>query len=232
MAENRPRPDRSIPTPIMVAILLLSVLTLYQVVQTSAELKAANADRATIRTTANNSIAQSNALATQVEQLGAKPVVNKSDIPKIIEGPKGDQGVQGDVGPQGPPGPIGPQGPVGPAGKAGAYPQCLLSMSKCVGATGPAGPAGPQGKPGEAGAQGPQGETGATGPQGPQGETGPAGHDGTNGTDGATGPAGPAGPAGPPGPTCPDGSTLQTRTVGTDVAPAGEKIKVCVLDAQ
>jgi hypothetical protein len=237
MAENRPRRDRSIPTPVMLAILLLSILTLYQVLQTSAELKVANADRETIRTTANNSIAQSNALANQVEQLGAKPVVNKVDIPKTIEGPKGEtgpQGATGDIGPQGPPGPIGPQGPAGPQGKQGQYPQCLLAATKCVGPQGAVGPQGPAGKDGVAGPAGPQGPAGATGLQGPQGEQGPAGKDGAPGPagkDGTAGADGEQGPPGPAGPTCPDGTTLTKKRFTTMDEPAGFDAWVCLVPA-
>lgn len=249
MAETRPRHVRSVPTAVLGAILLLSVLTLYQILQTSHQLKNANAEistgqaeRAKLATSVNNSVDQTKALSKQVEALGATPVVKSVDIPQKVEvgpaGPKGDTGATGGIGPQGPPGPIGPQGPAGPQGKAGAYPQCLLAATKCIG------PAGSKGEKGDTGAAG---KDGAAGPAGADGANGKDGVDGKNGADGATGPAGPAGPQGPQGaegpvgkdgppgpqgpagPSCPDGSTLQLRNVMTAENPTGEKAYICAV---
>ncbi|CAG6392790.1 conserved hypothetical protein [Actinacidiphila cocklensis] len=126
------------------------------------------------------------ALAQQVQQLGASPVA----------GPPGSRGepgpaTTGPAGPEGPagapgePGPAGSPGPSGPPGKAGAN-----------GANG----ASATGSPGPAGSDGAAGQTGAPGPAGPQGDPGPAG---------PAGPAGETGPQGPAGPACPIGYTLQ-----------------------
>lgn len=122
------------------------------------------------------------ALAQQVERLGASPVA----------GPPGSRGQQGEsiVGPEGPkgdPGPTGapgPTGPIGPSGKPGI---------DGVGSPGPSGDPGEDGESvtGPAGPEGPKGDTGPAGPAGPPGK------DGTNGTDGRD------------GQTCPDGYTLQ-----------------------
>lgn len=225
--------NRSVPTPVMLVILVLTALTLFQTLQTSDKLKNAEgeittgqAERTKLAASVNNSVDQSTALAKQVEQLGAKPVVDKKDIPEkvVVEGPRGpqgDSGAQGPVGPQGPPGPIGPQGPAGLPGAAGKYPDCLLTISKCVGATGPEGPIGPQGPAGPEGPVGPQGATGTTGDEGPIGPQGPAGPAGPKGDTGATGAA---------GPTCPSGYEVEERVVLTPDQPVmGEKVLVCVL---
>lgn len=219
-----PMRDRNVPTPVMIVILLLSALTLYQILniagdlrQAESQITLAKADREQIASTQNTAISQTEALTKQVEALGAKPVVNPKDIPeKVIQGPVGPQGKSGDtgaagpVGPQGPQGPIGPQGPAGPQGKAGEYPQCLLSMTKCMGAAGPKGDTGAQGPQGDTGPQGPQGDVGPTGPQGPEGPAGPAG------PAGESGPTGPQGPQGPDGkPACPEGTAYKPYTVTT-----------------
>jgi hypothetical protein len=230
--------NRSVPFPIMVVLILLAILTLAQIYQTNSDLKSAEgrittgqAEREKLAAAQNNSVEQTQALVKQVESLGAKPVVNRNDIPQKVvvgpQGPQGDTGAQGPagaIGPQGPQGPIGPQGPTGPAGPAGRYPDCLLTITKCVGATGPAG---------KDGAQGPAGKDGATGPQGP---AGPAGQDGK---DGAQGPAGPEGPAGPQGPAgqdgkdgvqCLSGYTPQEITVLVSTTPPTTRnIYTCVL---
>ncbi|MEV0779164.1 collagen-like protein [Streptomyces sp. NPDC050428] len=119
------------------------------------------------------------ALAVQVQRLGAKPVA----------GPPGSRGQPGKgiVGPSGPQGEQGPVGPPGPEGEPGAD-----------GADG-------IGEPGEPGASGKDGATvvgepGPTGPQGAPGAAGPPGADGTNGTDGKDG---------RDGQPCPDGYSLQ-----------------------
>jgi hypothetical protein len=113
------------------------------------------------------------ALARQVEQLGAKPVA----------GPPGSRGEPGEsvIGPKGDPGPAGPPGPSGPPGKPG-----------------PKGDPGTDGMSvtGSPGADGSDGAQGPAGPPGPQGEPGPAGPQGEQGVPGPTGPAGPACPEG------------------------------------
>ncbi|MFI6249064.1 collagen-like protein [Streptomyces sp. NPDC051016] len=100
------------------------------------------------------------ALAAQVERLGASPVA----------GPPGSRGEPGRsvVGPSGPPGPSGPSGAPG---------------RTAVGATGAPGPSGASGAPGATVV----GATGAPGPSGPPGPAGPAGQDGKDGTDGKDG---------------------------------------------
>lgn len=110
------------------------------------------------------------ALASQVQQLGGKPVAG----PPGSRGEPG-QSVVGPAGPRGETGPTGPPGPVGPSGKPGGDGANGVSATGEPGApggTGPTGPAGPQGIQGEPGATGPQGEQG---PQGDPGERGPAG---------------------------------------------------------
>nr|WP_196790521.1 collagen-like protein [Streptomyces caniscabiei] len=119
------------------------------------------------------------ALASQVQQLGEKPVA----------GPPGSRGEPG-ASVTGPPGPSGPPGPQGPSG---------------VSATGKPGEDGKDGTPGAAGQPGEPGQdgesvTGPAGPPGPQGEPGPAGPAGEPGEDGSDG---------EDGQTCPNGYSLQ-----------------------
>lgn len=112
--------SRTVPQPVMFVIVILSILTLYQILQVSQQLKTAQgeistgqADRQKLASAQNNSVEQTQALVKQVEQLGAKPVVNKADIPakvQVTTGPAGPPGVAGQQGAQGPIGPIGPQG--------------------------------------------------------------------------------------------------------------------------
>lgn len=122
------------------------------------------------------------ALAQQVQRLGAKPVA----------GPPGSRGEPG-VGAAGPRGPAGEQGVQGPTGP-----------------TGPEGPPGDDGadgvgEPGEPGAAGKDGATvvGEPGPAGPAGAPGPAGPPGADGANGANG------KDGRDGQTCPAGYSLQ-----------------------
>lgn len=119
------------------------------------------------------------ALAVQVQRLGAKPVA----------GPPGSRGLPGEgiIGPAGPQGERGPVGPTGPEGMPGD-----------TGADG-VGEPGEPGTPGQDGASA-VGEPGPTGPQGAPGPAGPPGTDGTNGADGQDG---------RDGQTCPDGYSLQ-----------------------
>jgi hypothetical protein len=150
------------------AVLALSVLAWVVITmqQLSNDLRTANAAR--------------DALAAQVQKLGAKPVA----------GPPGSRGEPGLVGPRGPQGEQGLSGPPGPSGSPG--------KSGKNGSAGKTGAAGATGAPGEPGAVGATGAAGPAGPQGPQGEQGPAG------------PQGPAGEDGKDGQTCPDGYSLQT----------------------
>jgi hypothetical protein len=127
------------------------------------------------------------ALARQVQQLGAKPVA----------GPPGSRGepgksIIGPTGPTGPPGPIGPRGPSGRSGKDG---EDGSDGANGVSVTGNPGTPGDPGAAGPAGPPGPQGEPGPAGPQGP------AGADGKDGQDGQT---------------CPEGYSLQTPSYDPD----------------
>jgi hypothetical protein len=145
------------------ALLLLGWLSV-QVITMSHDLRDANQAR--------------DLLATQVEQLGGKPVA----------GPPGSRGEPGQSGV----GSAGPQGERGPSGEPGKAAPTITPSP------GPSGPAGPAGKDGEDGADstvpGPSGAAGAdstvagppgpTGAPGPQGSAGPAGRDGTDGEDG------------------------------------------------
>jgi hypothetical protein len=127
------------------------------------------------------------ALAHQVQQLGASPVA----------GPPGSRGEPGPAA-TGPPGPEGPTGPVGPSGPPGP--------TGPTGLTGRTGTPGPTGSPGATGASGTDGQAGVQGEPGP---AGPQGDPGLAGPQGETGPEGPTGPTGPAGPTCPEGYSLQ-----------------------
>lgn len=133
------------------------------------------------------------ALARQVQQLGAKPVA----------GPPGSRGEPGKsvIGPRGPRGPSGPPGVAGVAGKPGRDGKDGSDGDdgeSVVGDPGEPGVPGVSGDPGVAGPPGPQGEPG---PAGPQGEPGPAGADGRDGQDGQT---------------CPDGYSLQAPSYDED----------------
>jgi hypothetical protein len=118
------------------------------------------------------------ALARQVQQLGASPVA----------GPPGSRGEPG-------PAVTGPAGPAGSPGASGASGKAGAAASPEPGPTGPRGVAGSPGAdstvPGPSGAQGlPGADSTVPGPQGDQGVAGvagAAGKDGTNGTDGRDG---------------------------------------------
>jgi hypothetical protein len=137
----------------LAGITLLAILAVW-VQDLASDLKVSNAAR--------------DALAQQVQQLGAKPVA----------GPPGSRGAPGLVGPSGPPGPTGPPGPSGSPGKPGRN-----------GKDGSDGTNGADGVSvtGSPGIQGPPGPAGPMGPQGPAGPAGPAGADGKDGTDGKNG---------------------------------------------
>lgn len=148
---KRPRRD---PIALLLGGLLAILVAFiwWQTSQLSQDLRNANAAR--------------DALASQVQRLGAKPIAgppgSRGEPGEGIVGPQGPQG------PQGNPGPIGPIGPVGPSGTPGA---AGISVT---------------GSPGQAGAPGADGKS-VVGPAGPQGEPGPAGADGRDGADGADG---------------------------------------------
>lgn len=136
------------------------------------------------------------ALASQVQQLGGKPVAgppgSRGEPGQSVVGPAGPRG---EAGSSGPPGPVGPSGSPGATGKTGSSGAAGASGSPgvpgAVGSTGPVGPAGPPGV-------GIQGEPGATGPQGERGE---------KGDTGATGPA---------GQSCEEGYSWQTPSYDPD----------------
>ncbi|MBE4790663.1 collagen-like protein [Streptomyces sp. NE06-02F] len=163
-AHRLPRRD---PVALLLGV-LLALLVAYiwwQTSQLTHDLRTANEAR--------------DALASQVQQLGEKPVA----------GPPGSRGEPG-ASVTGPPGPSGPPGPQGPSG---------------VSATGKPGEDGKDGTPGAAGQPGEPGQdgesvTGPAGPPGPQGEPGPAGPAGEPGEDGSDG---------EDGQTCPNGYSLQ-----------------------
>lgn len=159
------RPQRD-PVALLLGVLLAALVAFiwWQTAQLSQDLRNANAAR--------------DALATQVQRLGEKP----------IAGPPGSRGEPGEgiVGPQGPqgvPGPIGPTGPVGPSGSPGA------AGADGVGEPGTPGSAGSPGQDGDT-VMGPPGPAGEPGSTGPQGEQGPPGEDGTDGQDGQACPEG------------------------------------------
>jgi len=116
------------------------------------------------------------ALATQVQRLGAKP----------IAGPAGSRGDVGGLGPRGPKGSEGERGEGGPSGEPGD--------------DGKAGRAGDEGDPGKGGDSGPPGSPGNSGNDGANGSDGQPGPQGAPGPEGPRGEQGPAGEQGPQGP--------------------------------
>jgi hypothetical protein len=143
------------------------------------------------------------ALAWQVQQLGAKPVAgppgSRGEPGESVAGPRGPKGEKGDPGYPGPSGPPGPQGSPGPRGPSGAPGH--------NGVDGSSGTDGTAGEPGTAGATGPAGPAGPPGPQGDPGPAGPQGETGADGADGADG---------KDGQTCPDGYSLQAPSYDPD----------------
>lgn len=135
------------------------------------------------------------ALAAQVEKLGAEPVA----------GPPGSRGTVGPVGLRGPSGPPGPTGPPGADGSDGTPGKAGKN-----GAAGTPGQDGLNGADGTPGVAGQDGTNGADGAQGPPGPAGPAGEKGDRGEQG------PQGERGPAGPTCPDGYSLQPPPTDPD----------------
>lgn len=141
--------------------------------------------------------ARGDALAAQVEGLGATPVV----------GPSGSQGEPGAsvTGPAGLPGVTGPSGAPGPSGSPGAD-----------GRTGSPGVAGASGSPGVPGSAGATGPAGPAGPVGPQGIPGVQGEPGVAGPQGEQGPKGDTGDRGPAGASCEPGFSWQTPAYDPD----------------
>lgn len=134
------------------------------------------------------------ALASQVERLGARPVAgppgSRGEPGESVRGPKGDPGEPGEPGESGEPGSAGPSGSPGRPGEAGED-----GKDGTPGAPGPSGEPGTDGAPGSdgaAGADGADGTDGEPGPPGPRGEPGPAGPQGPPGERGEQGPTGPA----------------------------------------
>lgn len=169
---------------LVLAFILLSILTFWQVADTRSDLdnKVAveHAKGLAMEQKVEDSAQQTKALIRQVRSLGEKPVVSVGQIP--VQGQQGVQGIPGIPGAQGPqgvPGLWGLQGPMGLQGIAGPL--------------GPQGLQGVDGQAGAAGAQGPSGTDGANGALGPQGEPGPIG------PQGEPGPIGPQGEQGIPG---------------------------------
>lgn len=145
--------------------------------------------------------ARSDALARQVQGLGATPVAgppgSRGEPGESVTGPPGARGEKGDPGLPAPtltpsPGASGASGAPGRTGASGA--PGASGSPGAPGAVGPTGPVGPAGPPGV----GIQGETGPTGPQGERGEPG---------ATGATGPA---------GQSCEDGYSWQTPSYDPD----------------
>ncbi|NUK07452.1 collagen-like protein [Streptomyces lunaelactis] len=159
--------QRRDPVALLLGVLLagLVVFIWWQSSQLSRDVRSLSSD---LRT----SNQARDALAAQVQRLGAKPIAG----PPGSRGEPGE-GVVGPQGAQGEPGPIGPTGPVGPSGQPGDD-----------GTNG----TGQNGAPGSPGVDGES----VVGPPGPQGEPGPAGPPGADGQDGTDGTDGQACPAG------------------------------------
>ncbi|MBI0293277.1 collagen-like protein [Streptomyces sp. PRKS01-29] len=117
------------------------------------------------------------ALARQVQQLGAKPVAgppgSRGEPGRSVTGPRGPKGEQGEPGAPGPTGPPGSDGKNGANATGKPGPAGATGAPGAAGNDGQPGAAGPQGEPGPAGPQGPQGEKGTPGDTGPRGEQGP-----------------------------------------------------------
>jgi hypothetical protein len=163
-AHRVPRRD---PVALLLGVLLAALVAYiwWQTAQLTHELRTANEAR--------------DALASQVQRLGEKPVAgppgSRGEPGPSVTGPPGPAGQRGDDGASGPSGPPGPSGSPGKPGRDGAD------------GTSATGAPGADGSPGAAG---PQGDAGAAGPPGPQGEPGPPGADGERGEKGEQGPAG------------------------------------------
>lgn len=225
--------------------IVMSVLTVYSLWSTDQNLRSSISDlQGTLKDTQEGqafSEQQALILGEQVEELGARPIVD----------PK-----------KGPPGPAGPAGPPpasaeiafavnsycsgGRCGEGPSMTQVAMAVSTycdsrgfCRGRTGPEGDPGAAGEPGTPGTPG---ENGASGKDGKDGAQGKEGSKGENGKDGAQGPPGEdapavtsdqivqavasycgesgcAGPAGPQGPQGPEGATGAQGPEGVSAYP-------------
>jgi len=155
-----PRRD---PVALLLGCLLAGLVAFiwWQTAQLSQDLRNANTAR--------------DALASQVQRLGGKPIAgppgSRGEPGKGIVGPSGPPGEPGRIGPTGPVGPTGPAGDDGTdgVGQTGAPGTPGADGKTVVGPTGPQGPQGPEGPPGPQGPEGPQGEPGSAGSSCPEG---------------------------------------------------------------
>ena len=150
---------RRIAVVVIFALIGISIAVLAQRQVTNIEnIQTEQQRRAAVERQLSEQQLTSTALAEQVKELGAKPVVDPQ-TPTPVVGAQGPQGIPGLTGP------VGRRGLRGPAGSAGH--------------DGKPGPQGPTGDPGESitGPAGPPGPTGAVGPQGPAGKDGAKGAD-------------------------------------------------------
>ncbi|MGW0537797.1 collagen-like protein [Streptomyces sp. NPDC003032] len=162
------RPPRRDPIVLLLGT-LLALLVAYiwwQTSQLSHDLRTANSAR--------------DALASQVERLGGKPVAgppgSRGESITGPRGPKGERGEPGKDGASGKPGKGGEDGKGGASGDDGADGVGKPGADGDPGADGAAGPPGPQGEPGPAGPEGPAGKDGANGKDGTDGQTCPSGY--------------------------------------------------------
>jgi len=139
---------------VLVALLLPLVISTYIQISTKDAQDALRGNVMTVFTKSN---------------IAMKARIQKAELKKSIQGPKGDKGgigidgAKGDKGPVGKKGEKGDPGPAGPTGTSGP-----------VGPQGPSGPAGPQGPKGERGTgDGDKGDPGPPGPPGEKGESAP-----------------------------------------------------------
>lgn len=112
----------------------------------------------------------SDALRSQVADLGEHPVAPPADTVTGEPGQPGPTGAKGDKGDRGSDGLDGATGPVGPAGPTG--PPGIPGSDGTPGVNGSSGPAGDNGQPGPAGADGAPGQPGADGAPGQPGMDG------------------------------------------------------------
>lgn len=157
--QHRRRMDLTFSLLLMLGIVALTLLALW-VQSLSHELKVSNDAR--------------DALAQQVEELGAEPVAgppgSRGEPGKTVIGP------QGEPGPSGPPGSPGPSGPPGKDGRNGAAGTDGISVTGSPGAPGMQGPPGPPGPPGADGKDGVDGQDGKDGVDGKDGQACPDGY--------------------------------------------------------
>lgn len=142
-----------------------------------------------------------------------EPVVSERDVEKAKDGSNGLPGLPGAEGPRGPRGLTGPPASFRQVVDAvnAVIAQALVAncSGTCKGATGG------KGEPGDS-IKGDTGSTGATGATGEKGDKGDTGEKGEKGDPGEA------------GPNCPEGTTLQPKTVLTPENPlVGEQIMAC-----